>query len=410
MGLAQSNINISKPVTLNRIRAECQKDPNAPYELKQFYADLLANDLNALGFEIPIQKNGKKRSPDDICKDIREATLPNVEALCMENADKKGQGFEQVEKMVRHFNKFYGARIPILQNPLNPKSGRRKLADICDDLYLVADKMRQRLSDHPEVIKAKLKQMIDELEYKKQQVQGNFSGLISSLAHSRDQDKMNSKLQIAKTMQDAIQATLSTQVNTAKDGFTTLIRDLKQNAQTLDGTNNTVSLNPLSGFSSQGPGLSNTLSHLSNKRWVQSPDQTDKIRLLMQAMKQIDGVTSGCTNCLNKFGMTLDQYNAEKDDISKLHPMLVKQFKKAFAHAKNTTDYQEIINCYNNLMNDTRMCSDNSLSMTNITAHNLPSLANAESIAAALMAGINAQRNGQNVSRLMLNMGSGTVI
>jgi len=361
MGVNQSKANISKPITLNRIRTECQIDPSVPHDLKQYYADLLANDLNALGFDIAIENNGRKRSPTDICRDIRHATLPDVEAICMSGSDRKGKETEHVIKLVNHFNKYYGARIPILSNPANPKSSKRSVYDMCEDLYLVADKMQTKLTDHPKVVKDKLQAMIEELEYKKNQIQGQFGSLMTSLQRAKNDDKMEDKLKVARSMQNAMNAALDNQVSTATNGFSTLISELKQTVESnKDGPTSLGS--GLQGLSGTSPGMggNQALNQLSLLRDGNTEKNKERISLLMQAMREIDSKASGCTNCLNKYGMSLAEYNNIKGDTAKLSDRLQKEFKKQFINVdpKNKAAVNSILSCYNSLLNDQAMCSN----------------------------------------------------
>lgn len=416
MGVNQSRVNISKPITLNRIRAECQVDPNTPHELKQYYADLLANDLNALGFEIPIEHNGKKRSPSDICNDIRKATLPDVEAICMSGSDKKGKETDHVIKLVNHFNKHYSARIPIHTNPLNPKSPKRSVYDMCEDLYLVADKMRNSIDDHPKVVKEKLQAMIDELEYKRNQIQGQFGSLMTSLQRSKNDDKMTEKLKVARSMQNAMNSALDSQVRNASENFGELITELKETVKQNDKSPENLG-SGLQGLSGQGPGLglglNNNLQQLNMLRDGNTEKNKERIALLMEAMKNIDASTSGCTNCLNKFGLSLARYNEIKDDTAKLNKELGEKFRRLFltVDTKNKAAVNEILSCYNSLLNDQNMCGDNesrTISSTLNQQELTKAFSNVNDLAILVNQGLNYRRKNK-APVAGLGVGTGTV-
>jgi hypothetical protein len=190
MGLQQSAFKVNENVTLDRIRSTCQIRENSLINHHQIA--MLASDIQKLlGVPIPVvDQKGRELAPRIICENIKK-TLPTPEKVCMLNS-KKGNR-KSVENLVAHYNKYYGANIQLKANPFDPKSGSRKLYNLCEDLYYVADTVQRRLSDNYQVRKKALDDEVRVLEDLKANLDANFSRerQTANLSQTQLQERQN---------------------------------------------------------------------------------------------------------------------------------------------------------------------------------------------------------------------------
>lgn len=201
MGLVHSHQLLTQPVTLNRMRYVCQRNSKLPKELQHFNIELLANDLNKLGFNIQLRdKRGNPLSSDKICNEIY-MSRPDVEGICMVNNGKVNSS--NVTELAKYFNKHYGTNIPLTVNPMDPSSPKRSIPEVCDDLYLVSDKINRRLTDDVQGVKKKLFESIDQLKTQQRVLDESFGKHIASLKRVGHPEFGNSYDTLAKRVQDA---------------------------------------------------------------------------------------------------------------------------------------------------------------------------------------------------------------
>lgn len=331
---------LSGEITLNRIRATCQRDDKMPSELKNFNVKLLANDLNALGMEIPlIDGRGHERSSDDICHDIKRVTHPDIESVCM--ISNKRDAHTAIENMVHMFNKNYGARIQLYKDPLNKGKGKRNLAEVCDDLYLVLDKVHRKLTDQPQVIKKKLEEMLQQLLDRKAQIQGRMLPVIQNIQMARESDQTDKKIEQASTLYDATNSLLNAQLRGAYKLTANTIKEITPESLGLDG----------SGLASGGLAgtlgtIKSSLTDYEKTRWMSSRPITDVTKSLLTASVASGLAIGDCQKCARK--LAVDIGTLPTDEIQR-HQKLHRQLAMALARSNSDAETQELWKCYSNL-------------------------------------------------------------
>jgi len=339
MGQAYSQPKVSGEVTLNRIRESCQRDDSVPESLRSFKVNLLANDLNSLGFNIStVDGKGHALSSEEVCRKIKEQAVPDVEEVCMMNASRKGEAMQTVEQMVKHFNKHYGARISILKNPLDPSKGKRSVASLCDDLYLVSDQLYRKLSDRPQVVKKQLYQEVDRLQAYKNQLEQSFNSTLVALAGQRgtDQDKLKDKLEVAKKLQGIVSHELARQLQAARQNYQTVASELKVEPSQLQEQ------------------LGFAVDKYRMARY--GDDDKAKIAALLGIMKGMPPAVDSCTACIRKFGMGVDTYYTMSGDLQKLQPALMAKYIELMKETKDRGELRELKKCYERLLLEKDKC------------------------------------------------------
>lgn len=352
MGNSQGSYpKLSADVSLNRIRDACQWDPSVPEVLKTSKIELLANDLNAMGMDIPIVgPNGHRMSNDQICSRIREQTLPDVEAVCMMHNIKNSKGGRQalVEKMVAHFNTYYGARISVYKNPLHPEMGKRSVPQLCDDMYMVVSSMKRKLDDKPQVVKAQLEKEFHRLQQMKNKLNNNFYHLVGDASANASLDERTKQLKALRDIQRAMNNKINSNLAVAKQSTIELIKEIVKNNEDKDN------LLKLEGNS---PGF---LSGLLSSSGLSGMNEEAQLKSILSALNTMPVAYNNCNKCLANFGMTLDEYEqASKDDSlnDKLRDKLT-NLSKRLSGPGSQAKLAEILKCYDSLMNNVSMCKN----------------------------------------------------
>jgi len=330
---------LSGEITLNRIRSTCQRDDKMPAELKSFNIALLANDLNALGMDIPIvDLHGRKRSADDICNDIKHATYPDVESVCM--VSNKQNAHVAVENMVNNFNKNYGARIQLYKDPLNKSRGKRNLSELCDDLYLVLDKVHRKLTDQPRVIKQKLEDMILMLEERKNAIESRMGPVIASISHARESDKTNQQIKTADTLYKATNSLLNAQLRGAHALAANTIENLDINAfETLGHTGLAGSLGH----------MKNNLSQYEGARFASNRNVTDTVKQLLVAATNSGLALNDCDKCMKKLSIEIGSLDT---DTMKRHKQLHDGLVRSISQTSSNEEIEALMKCYTTLLKE----------------------------------------------------------
>lgn len=342
-----SQPKLSGEITLNRIRSTCQRDDKMPADLKNFNVSLLANDLNTLGMNIPIvNANGSKRSADDICYDIKRVAHPDVESICMIN--NKREAHQAIESMVDSFNKNYGARIQLYKDPLNKSKGKRNTAEVCDDLYLVLDKVHRKLTDQPKVIKQKLEDMISQLEERKEHIQSRMLPVIQNIQNAREHDQTDEKIKQADTLYNATNSLLNAQLRSAYNLTANTIKEISPESLNINETNN--------------PGLTGNLSNLKSNlhsyeknRWSTNKPVTDVTKNLLAASVASGLAINDCQKCMGKLGAKAGDLSS--DEITRHENLRAKLAVALSKHNLNDAEITELYNCYSSLTKEAG-CSD----------------------------------------------------
>ena len=331
---------LSGEITLNRIRATCQRDDKMPAELKNFNISLLANDLNALGMEIPlIDGRGQKRSSDDICHDIKRITQPDIESVCM--ISNKRDAHTAIENMVHMFNKNYGARIQLYKDPLNKGKGKRNLAEVCDDLYLVLDKVHRKLTDQPQVIKKKLEDMISQLEERKAHIQSRMLPVIQNIQNARENDQTDEKIRSANTLYDATNSILNAQLRGAYQLTANTIKDITPESLGLQGSSLASG-----GLAGNLGTLQSSLKNYEQSRWMGNKPVSQVASNLLAGAVASGLAVGDCQKCARKLGVDV---GALPTDEVERHTLLHKKLAMAQARSNSDEEIQELYKCYTNL-------------------------------------------------------------
>lgn len=349
MGNQGSYPKLSADVSLNRIRDACQWDPSVPDVLKTSKIELLANDLNAMGMNIPIVgPNGHRMSNDQICSRIREQTLPDVESVCMMHNIKNSKGGRQAlaEKMVAHFNKYYGARISVYKNPLHPEMGKRSVAQLCDDMYMVVGSMKRKLDDKPQVVKAQLEKEFHRLQEMKNKLNNNFYHLVGDVQSNLKLDERQRSLKDLKQLQRIMSDKLNSNLAVSKEATLQLVKELARDKDT-----NAALLSSQEGDSN---GLLANLLGNGNA----GMNEARQLQTILSAVRNMPVAYNNCNKCLSNFGMSIDEYNkySNNGNLNEELRSRLKGLSNKLSGPGSQAKLAEILKCYDSLMNNVSLC------------------------------------------------------
>lgn len=181
MGLTESKNVTDITLTKNRFRSVCQRKPMD--QVERWRIEALANDIQkVVGVHVPVESSsGKKLKVGTICDNIRKL-MPDPEKVCMFSERSKSKSKKNILNLVDHYNKTYGSNISPYQNPLDKSSPLRSMDALCDDIYLVADRVRRQMSDDSQFVKASLDKEIERLRKLQQVLDAEFSNLKNKLS------------------------------------------------------------------------------------------------------------------------------------------------------------------------------------------------------------------------------------
>jgi hypothetical protein len=186
MGNLNSTARLTEPVTLPRIWSACQYESSMPPELSKFTIELLADDMNKLGANIPTSG-----SRDSICRAIHDY-LPQAEKVCMVGKDSVSK--DKVYRMVELFNNQYGSRIPLYKNGYDGTDGYRPVADLCDDMYSVQKRVTRSLEKNTLEVKAKLINSISQLRAQQTALDAEFANYRNLLTKGKNLDTLRADI------------------------------------------------------------------------------------------------------------------------------------------------------------------------------------------------------------------------
>jgi len=355
MGAVLSSEHLTAPVTLNRIRLACQKDSQLPYNIRKHHAQLLANDLNKIGFEIPIKTaNGKEVPVEKLCERMTDV-VPNVSSVCMINKSNRGNLGDAIKKMVDHFNKHYGSRIHMHKDPYGPKTKEnlRPMEDICDDLYMVEDRIRRQLTDNTNFVKKNLTEHIALLEQYKTKIDEDFKNYLGNL-QGHKMDDVRKKMHTTKALRESLVGELNKQLAKAKDGYKNIIAAYQHKIHPVLGT---VEQN-LDAFASLPWG--SRMSGGGEDFLV-----GNKLHNLFVPALLIGQAAEACTDCMQKFNMNVDDfYNNDPNHLE--HLIKNKYYDailKASAHPNGQNEMNAIRKCRDALLFDKNYVNNCKLSV-----------------------------------------------
>lgn len=333
------DVNSFEPVTMNRIRDVCQRNTNMNKELVDFRIELLANDMNKLGFVIPIRDgSGKRVSNDAICQNINSAVPPRVEDVCMIGSK---VSTNDIKKLVHHFNKYYGANIFLKRNPLDPNSPDRPVKNVCDDLYMVTDKVRRQLSDDADFVKGTLSKNIEKLKVQKAVLEGLFAKHIGMLHQGSNYDKMMADVNSAKALQQTMVNELDAQLKQLNTSYETVSNEVETKLQpNLDKLTEV-----LKGYAKTGLLSASDESNL--KRASQLLDMT----------KYLAVSTGTCDSCIKKFFNDTTEYYNKSPNLPELLSTLNARYLMLRESNVDPKELAVIEKCYQTLSSDAQTCS-----------------------------------------------------
>lgn len=180
MGLTESKNVTDITLTKNRFRSVCQRKPMD--QVERWRIEALANDIQkVVGVHIPVETaTGKQLKVGTICDNIRKL-IPDPEKVCMFSERSKSKSKKNIINLVDHYNKTYGSNISPYENPLDKSSPVRSMNALCDDIYMVADRVRRQMSDDSTFVKASLNTEIRRLQDLQTVLNSQFSQLQNKL-------------------------------------------------------------------------------------------------------------------------------------------------------------------------------------------------------------------------------------
>jgi hypothetical protein len=354
MGGIMSTQHLTSPVTINRMRYACQRDSTLPYNVRKHHVVLLANDLNKLGFKVPLKDStGKTYSAEKMCEHISEA-IPNVKSVCMISKKNEGNIHDAIKKLVHHFNSNYGANIRLYKNEYAPKTSEnmRKYEDVCDDLYMVEDRILRQLSDNTNYVKRNLLQNIALLRQYKEQLNKDFQQYFTRLQSGESMDIVRKKMRAAQILKHSLTSEIEKQLEASNDGYKNLLQAYNKQVNPLLGTAR-ISLNTYAGlpFGHLGGNNNNKLS--GGGLTLQEQIFGNKLSNLIIPSIAIGQAADKCMNCVQKFGMTVDEFNNNTSDFirHKVRAKALKAMNEATLKG-NPQEVQKIQNCLHSLLTD----------------------------------------------------------
>ena len=215
MGLVHSHNLLTEPVTLNRMRYVCQRNSKLPKEVQNFNIELLANDLNKLGFNIRLtDSKGNRLSNDKICNEVYKSR-PDVEGVCMANNGSVNS--TRVAELVKYFNSHFGTNIATHENPMDPTSKKRSIPDLCDDMYMVQDKISRKLSDNADGVKRSLVDQIEQLKLQQRILDESFGRHLNMLRRGPEtgfeMDKIQNQVNETTAIRQALIGEMGRQIH-----------------------------------------------------------------------------------------------------------------------------------------------------------------------------------------------------
>jgi len=341
MGLVHSHNLLTQPVTLNRMRFVCQKDSKMPKQLQKFNIELLANDLNKLGFNIKLRDaKGKALSNDKICNEIYKSK-PNVEGMCMINGSSVSS--KGVTELAKYFNKYYGTNIPLTVNPMDPQSKKRSIPEICDDLYLVSDKISRSLADDVQGVKRKLLESIDQLKMQQRLLDESFAQHLNSLKKvgrpviGDRYDAMGQKMANIVAAREAMRGELQQQIVYANKVASKLGSELDArfypHVRYVQGVLQRYHDLPYDGT------VRNVMMQTNN---------------IISAVKATSVGAQGCMDCLKKLDMDLKDYDAGNPQAWK--DALQRHYNLAMGQAASAEEKESLNRCFSILLSKPELC------------------------------------------------------
>lgn len=371
MGGVLSTNHLTETVTLNRIRQVCQKDSTLPYKVRLHHVELLANDLNKLGFEIPIKDSKGNAIPvDKVCDRVSDV-LPNVESVCMYNVKNKGDLHSGIKSLVNHFNKHYGANIQMYKNIFGPKNkdNLRPYENICDDLYMAQDRIYRNLSDYPDMIKNRLRQAISLLGSYKNALDADFDNYLVSMASSRQTDQVAKTMRSVKALRQSMSGMLQKQLDTLEQNYQNImlahknkIGPLLGQAQIYRNHYPGISFKPIKkmeptsiiGFGNKNKGdMKGGFGF--NLDLMQSIGTFDnKLNSLMLPSIFLGSAAEQCQECLSKFNISVDEFY-KKPEYERQAIVMNKYLPKiaqARREGRGEREIVRILECAKQLLDD----------------------------------------------------------
>lgn len=311
MGLVHSHNLLTEPVTLNRMRYVCQRNSKLPPQVQKFNVELLANDLNKLGFNIRLtDQRGNRLSNEKICNEIYKSR-PSVEGICMANNNQVSGA--KVTELVHYFNKHFGTNIALTENPMDPDSKRRAIPDLCDDLYMVQDKINRKLADNADAVKRSLREQIEQLKLQQQVLDESFGRHLNLLRANHpeagtDMDKIRDRVNASAAIRERLVGEMGRQTQFA----TQMLGDLESQ---LD-----------SRFYPNIRHVDTVLKQYYNRPFDGTVGTVGmQINNLLSGVKGLAGGLETYNSCMSRLGLTLD--DLKKDNFEQLLAQAVEKGK-----------------------------------------------------------------------------------
>jgi hypothetical protein len=313
------------------MRYVCQRNSKLPPQVQKFNIELLANDLNKLGFNIRLtDSRGNRLSNDKICNEIYKAR-PDVEGVCMANSGSVSS--TRVAELVKYFNTHFGTNIAVTENPMDPNSKKRSIPDLCDDMYMVQDKISRKLTDNVNGVKRSLLEQIEQLKLQQRILDESFSRHLGMLRNGpemgTDMDQINDKLRETTAIRQALIGEMGRQIHSG----TSLVRELESQ---LD--------------SRFYPNIRHVRGVLD--QYANTPFNGDVRNVMIQTNNTISGIKALGVG-MEHFKGCMDKLNISETELNndeKYEELLEKAHRVARSNAGTDSELAHQLNtCYNNL-------------------------------------------------------------
>jgi hypothetical protein len=313
------------------MRYVCQRNSKLPKEVQNFNIELLANDLNKLGFNIRLtDSKGNRLSNDKICNEVYKSR-PDVEGVCMANNGSVNS--TRVAELVKYFNSHFGTNIATHENPMDPTSKKRSIPDLCDDMYMVQDKISRKLSDNADGVKRSLIDQIKQLKLQQRILDESFGRHLNMLRRGPEtgfeMDKIQNQVNETTAIRQALIGEMGRQIHAGTNLYKELESQLDSrfypHVRHVRGVLDQYAKTPFDG------NISNVMMQTNN---------------MLSSVKALGNGIEHFKGCMAKLNITEEHLN-DDDNYEKL-------LGKAYTAAKSTAGAgsaleEELKNCYSNL-------------------------------------------------------------
>lgn len=201
--------------TLGELRSACQFSGPGSEKAKQYQAAMVANALNSYGYRVEFYdaKTKKTLPAPEICRNIKHI-IPNAESVCMVSSTKDAtQQRKAIFALAEALNAM-GANIMLKKDPFGDDSERNMRAphDVCNDIYMVNDRLYRQLSKESDLYKANLAKAITQLGLQRDALRQETAKLLGWVGNASNLDKMGTDAKSAQTLVNGVTAEIESEL------------------------------------------------------------------------------------------------------------------------------------------------------------------------------------------------------